>query len=275
VALFSRQTITATGLAGFAAGLEDVTMPQYGTWYSYSGSAKLILAVVLLTVAVAVAFAGVTLPLPARLPRPGQNTTTLMVVAWGSSITAFLACVGIYGKQAHQEHLAGRPADNIFPITLIAAGVTFFIIAVNGKPGGKTAVLSGAIAAMAALMVFELPFDLIVMARTYPPIPPNPALYRAVFFAPLFLVEITTLALLTWPPMVRLTRATFFAFALMLAVFAVWAVAGFDYPSAPLPYALNVVAKLLAFATILTLFLPLRAEAEAEDPHAGQARAPA
>jgi hypothetical protein len=250
-------------------------MPQYGTWFSYSGSAKLILAIVLLAVAAAVAFAGAKLPLPARLPRPSRNATTPLVAAWALSIIAFLACVGIYGKQAHQEHLAGRPADNIFPITLIAAGLTFFIIAVTGKPGGKTAVLSAAIAAMAAPMVFELPFDLIVMARTYPPIPPNPALYRVVFFAPLFLVEMTTLALLTWSPMVRLTRATFFAFALMLAVFAVWALAGFEYPSTPLPYALNVVSKLLAFATILTLFLPLGAQAEMVEPDAGQAPASA
>ena len=250
-------------------------MPQYGTWFSYSGSAKLTLAVVLLAVAAAVAVAGAKLPLPARLRRPGRNTTTLLVAAWALSIIAFLACVGIYGKQAHQEHLAGRPADNIFPITLIAAGLTFFIIAVTGKPGGKTAVLSAAIAAMAAPMVFEFPFDLIVMARTYPPIPPNPALYRVVFFAPLFAVEITTLALLAWAPMVRLTRATFFAFALMLAVFAVWALAGFDYPATPVPYALNVVSKLLAFATILTLFLPVRAQAQVEDAPAGQAPASA
>ena len=249
-------------------------MPQYGTWFSYSGSAKLILAVVLLAAAAGTAVAGARLPLPARLPRPSGDTTTLMVVAWALSIVAFIACVGIYGKQAHQEHLAGRPADNIFPITLIAAGLTFFVIAVTGKPGGKTAVISGAIAAMAAPMVFELPFDLIVMARTYPPIPPNPALYRVVFFAPLFAVEITTLALLTWSPMVRLTRATFYAFALMLAVFAIWALAGFDYPSAPLPYALNVVAKLLAFATILTLFFPLHAQAPPVDPNAGQPQPP-
>jgi len=250
-------------------------MPQYGTWFSYSGSAKLILAIVLVATAAALAIAGLKLPLPARPHRPGSNTTTLLIVAWAISITAFLACVGVYAQQAQRDHLAGRPADNILPVTLIAAGVTFFIIAVTGKPGGRIAVLSAAIAAMAAPMVFELPFDLIVMARTFPPIPPDPALYRAVFFAPLFLVEITTLALLTWSPMVRLTKATSFAFALMLAVFAVWALAGFDYPSTPLPYALNVVAKLLAFATILTLFLPLRAEAEAEDPHAGQAQAPA
>jgi hypothetical protein len=247
-------------------------MPHYGTWFSYSGSARLILAIVLLAVAAAVAFAGTTLPLPARLPRPGHNATTLMVVAWALSITAFLACVGIYATQAHREHLAGRPADNIFPVTLLAAGVTFFIIAVTGKPGGKTAVLSAAIAAIAGPMIFEFPFDLIVMARTYPPIPPHPALYRVLFFAPLFAIEITTLALLTWPPMVRVTRATFVAFALMLAVFAVWALAGFDYPSTPLPYALNAVSKLLAFATILTLFLPQRPQAQTADPHGGQPR---
>ena len=250
-------------------------MIHYGTWVPYSGSARLILAIVLLAVAAAVAIAGTKLPLPARLPRPGKNATTLMVVAWALSIIAFLACVGIYGTQAHREHLAGRPADNIFPITLIAAGVTFFVIAVTGKPGGRTAVLSAGIAAMAAPMVFELPFDLIVMARTYPPIPPNPALYRVLFFAPLFAIEITTLALLTWSPMVRLTRATFFAFALMLAVFAVWALAGFEYPSAPLPYALNVVSKLLAFAAILALFLPVRDQAPLADSPAEQAQAPA
>ena len=58
--------------------------------------------------------------------------------------------------------------------------------------------------------------------------------------------------------MVRLTRATFFTFALILLVFAVWALDGFGYPSAPAPIALNMVSKVLAFATALTLFLPPR-----------------
>jgi hypothetical protein len=58
--------------------------------------------------------------------------------------------------------------------------------------------------------------------------------------------------------MVRLTRATFFSFALMLGVFAVWALSGFGYPSAPLPTALNMASKILAFVTALTLFLPRR-----------------
>jgi hypothetical protein len=109
---------------------------------------------------------------------------------------------------------------------------------------------------MVAPMIFELPFDLIIMARTYPPVPPDPALYRALFFAPLVLVELTTLALLTLTPMAKLSRQAFFCLALMLLVFAVWALAGFGYPSAPLPIAMNVVSKILAFVTALTLFFP-------------------
>jgi hypothetical protein len=135
----------------------------------------------------------------------------------------------------------------------------FVIILTRSTPGFGTRLLSAAIGAMAAPMIFEFPFDLIVMARTYPPIPPDPALYRALFFVPLFLIEITTLLLLRLSPMVRLTRATFFSFALMLGVFAVWALSGFGYPSAPLPITLNVVSKILAFVTLLTLFLPQRA----------------
>ena len=42
-------------------------------------------------------------------------------------------------------------------------------------------------------------------------------------------------ALLRLSPMVRLTRATFYSFALMLGVFAIWGLAGFGYPSAPVP----------------------------------------
>jgi hypothetical protein len=72
-------------------------------------------------------------------------------------------------------------------------------------------------------------------------------------------------------PMVRLSRATFFSLALMLAVFAVWALPGFGYPSTPGTYTLNVISKLLAFVTILTLFLP-RARAQTEEQQAGQAQ---
>ena len=37
---------------------------------------------------------------------------------------------------------------------------------------------------------------------------------------------------------------------------AAWALAGFGYPSAPLPIALNIASKILAFVTAVTLFCP-------------------
>ena len=59
----------------------------------------------------------------------------------------------------------------------------------------------------------------------------------------------------------------------MLGVFAVWALAGFGYPSAPLSLTLNIVSKLLAFATVLTLFLPVRDQASVREPQAGATQA--
>ena len=59
----------------------------------------------------------------------------------------------------------------------------------------------------------------------------------------------------------------------MLVVFAIWALFGFGYPSAPAPITLNVVSKILAFVTALTLFLPLRDRAGVPEPQRGAASA--
>ena len=56
----------------------------------------------------------------------------------------------------------------------------------------------------------------------------------------------------------------------MLAVFAVWGLFGFGYPSAPIPTMLNVLSKILAFVTVLCLFLPQRAKASTQDPGPAQ-----
>ena len=47
------------------------------------------------------------------------------------------------------------------------------------------------------------------------------AAHLALFFVPLFLIEIITLTLLAASPMVRLRRSTFFCFASILVVFAI------------------------------------------------------
>jgi hypothetical protein len=83
-------------------------------------------------------------------------------------------------------------------------------------------------------------------------------LYRLLLFGALILVDITTLALPWMSPAVRLQRATLWCFAGMLAVFAAWSLFGFGYPSAPGPIAMNMLSKILALVTALTLFLPQR-----------------
>jgi hypothetical protein len=234
-------------------------MTQYGTWVSYSGDARIWLAAVLLAAATATTIAGNRLRRPIRAVRPGTAGRTAMILAWVGSMVAFLICFIFYVQQYVHAYgsAASSPKDRIAPVTLTAVAVTFVIIIWRRTPGFRTRLAAGFFGAIAAPMIFELPFDLIVMARTYPPIPPDPAFYRALFFVPLFLIEITTL-LLRLSPMVRVTRATFFSFALMLGVFAVWALSGFGYPSTALPIGLNVASKLLAFVTALTLFLPQR-----------------
>ena len=248
-------------------------MTTEGTWIGYSGTARIGLAVVLLAVAGGLAYAGTRWPGPFQPRRPRPAVANLMLAIWVLAITTFLVCVSVYIHQARRD-FPGRaaPTDPITPVTFLGVGVVFLVILIASPYGPVARLGSAVIAALAAPMIFELPFDLIVMTRTYP-IPPDPALYRALFFLPLFAIELSTLALLTLSPMVRLSRATFWSFALILAVFAVWALAGFGYPSAPVPTTLNVVSKILAFVTVLTLFLPPRRQASARGPQTGAAQA--
>jgi uncharacterized membrane protein YidH (DUF202 family) len=253
-----------------------------GTWVSYSGTARIDLAIVLMAAAVGTVYAGTRLRRPVRLPRPGQTATGIMMVAWLFTITAFLACAARYMRAMRQHHLLHTlPPHPITPVTGACAVVIFVTILIVARSHDwPVRLASAAVGAMAAPMIFEFPFDLIVMTRTYPPIPPDPAMYRVLFFAPLFLVEFATLSLLTLTPMVRLTRATFFSFALMLAVFAAWALSGFAFPATPGPLAFNVLSKILAFTTALTLFLPQRSKAGTSpsaavpEPGASQPRLP-
>src|SRR5437588_10153585 len=143
-------------------------MPQYGTWASYGGDARIWLTIGLLAVAAGATLAGIRLPLPVRAPRPGRAGRATMIVAWVASIAAFLVCLTIYARQyIHAYDLTAStaaPKDPIAPITFSAAVVVFVIIISRSSPGFGTRLASGAIGAMAAPMIFELPFDRTVMA---------------------------------------------------------------------------------------------------------------
>ena len=259
-------------------------MTQYATWASYGGDARIWLALGLLAAAGAAVLSGVRLPLPVQFTQPGPAGRAAMIVAWATSTAALLVCGTIYFRQAtHDIRASGMSAPalrlTILPVTLTAAAVLFVIIW-RRSPDPRTGLASAAIGAIAAPMIFELPFDPLVIFRIHLVLPhPPPVL--TLMYPPILLTEITTLLLLRLSPMVRLTRATFFSFALMLGVWAAWALAGFGYPSAPLPIALNIASKILAFVAAFTLFLPpqpapgrapLPENNEQASPQAGRSR---
>jgi hypothetical protein len=138
---------------------------------------------------------------------------------------------------------------------LRARGRSPVIIYLTRRWGWKVALASALIGTAAAPMIFEFPFDLIVMTRTNPPIPTHPMLYRQLFFLPLFLVQLSTISLLTLLPSMRVTANACYAVAGMFVVFAVWAVFGFAFAAGPLPLALNVISKILCFVAAIMLFV--------------------
>jgi hypothetical protein len=250
-------------------------MTDSGGWVNYSGSAEIVLVVVVLAAAAAFACAAIRLRLPARPPRPGLAAKVILLVVWVAAIAALVMSVAAYETQVSQAGLAHTPrSDPITPVTLIGVVALFVVIAVAQRARGwRVALGSAVVGAAAAPWIFEVPFDLAIMPRTYPLV--DPGLYRAVLFGTLIAVGITTLALPWLSPAMRVQRATLWCLAAMLAVFAGWGLYGFSYPSGPGPVTLNVLSKILALVAALTLFLPERTRAQTPEPAPASASATA
>jgi hypothetical protein len=229
-------------------------------WASYSGAAAIYLAIGLLVVACAFAYAGRWLRVPLKLKRPEGPAAAFMVAIWllaiyTDGIAAFV--YGLHVRETYPDFVAARLRVGTFVYAL----VTFFVILyLTRRWGWKVALASAVIGTAAAPMIFELPFDLIVMARTNPPLPTHPMLYRQLFFLPLFLVELSTMSLLTLLPSVRVTAYACYAVAGMFVVFAAWAAFGFAFPAGPLPLAFNVISKILCFVAAIMLFVTYPSE---------------
>jgi hypothetical protein len=224
-------------------------------WASYGGGDAMLLAIVLLVVAGGFAYAGKRLRAPLRLTRPGATVAAFMIAIWLLAIYNVLVATHVYGlevKQAYPGFVAARVRVGTFVDALVAF---FVILYLTRRWGWKIALASAIIGTAAAPMIFELPFDLIVMTRTNPPIPAYPMLYRQLFFLPLFLVEFATVSLLILLPSMRVTAYACYAVAGMFVVFAVWAAFGFAFPAEPLPLALNVISKILCFVSAIMVFV--------------------
>ncbi|HZS75376.1 MAG TPA: hypothetical protein VFA41_02080 [Ktedonobacteraceae bacterium] len=231
-------------------------MTHYGTWSPYTGSSSIILAVVLFIVTGVLIFLASRLHSPIAIKRPGKAFGVLLVVIWLLSAMTFLMAAGIYGLADKVQGIRFTgPMNPILPVTMTSAAIAFFVIVYLAQSRGFwMAVGSAIVGTIAAPMIFELPFDLIVMGRTYPPTPH--VAFTLLYFLPLFLIEISSFAMLMLSPFMKLSRYTLFLLGSMFLIFAVWALFGFAYPATPLPFALNVISKILAFATAISLFLP-------------------
>jgi hypothetical protein len=238
-------------------------------WAVYERTDAVLLSIALAAVAAVLAWLAARLRDPVRVARPGRVVAGFMIALWALSILMFLVAGLVYLAQIREAFpaLAARAAEaaraghraraaHVNVGTYPEAVVTFFVILyLTRRFGWAAALASAVVGAAAGPMLFEAPFDLIVMTRTNPVIPPNPALYRALFFLPLFLVEVSTVSLLALLPSFRITRGSLFALAAMFAVFAVWAAFGFAYPNRLLPLALNIVSKLLCFVAAALFFV--------------------
>jgi hypothetical protein len=237
------------------AQAQEAAPPPAAHWVSYGGGAAISLAIALLVVAGGFAYAGRQLRVPLAVVRPGGAVAGFMIAIWllaiyTCGITAFV--YGLHVREVYPDFVGARVRVGTF----VYAAVTFFVIlALTRRWGWKVALASAVIGTAAGPMIFELPFDLIVMARTNPQFPTHPMLYRQLFFLPLFLVELSTIALLMLLPSMRVTAYACYAVAGMFVVFALWAVLGFSFPAEPLPLALNVIAKILCFVAAIMLFV--------------------
>jgi hypothetical protein len=233
-------------------------MVQYGAWSPYTGNSTIILAGVLLVIAGICVYLGTRLHGWLVSKRPGKYISFSIIVIWFLSVSTFLVAIITYGEVLIQQVGPYTPPKNpITPITAISALISFIVIAYLSRRSGFWIALGSAIVGVfAAPMIFELPFDLIVMWRTFAPAPATR--FTLLFFLPLFLVEISTFALLTLSPLTKLSRYTLFSLAAMFFVFAVWALFGFSYPFTPAPIAFNMISKILGFVAAVTLFLPLK-----------------
>jgi hypothetical protein len=94
-----------------------------------------------------------------------------MIAIWLLAIYTDGTTAFVYGlrvKEVYPDFVAARVRVGTF----VDAPVTFFVILyLTRRWGWKVALPSGVIGTASAPMIFELPFDLIVMARTNPPIP--------------------------------------------------------------------------------------------------------
>jgi hypothetical protein len=231
---FIQRAITTSSLAIGAA------------WRPYTEPKSYFVAIILGLIAIGLILSARRMRGSIDLPHPGKAVKVVIVILWVFSILFFLGIIRIIDEKTHTPVSSGP----ILPITLASAAGTFLYLAYTTRKGGmSSAIGNGLVGAMAGPMIFEFPFDLIVI-----PLLSLKIRGLLLFFGPLFAVIFTTLALVLFSKRTSITKNSLYSLAAMLLVFAVWAIEGFSYPSNPVSFTLNAISKVLSFVTIIALF---------------------
>lgn len=230
----------------------------YSVWSPYSGLDSYLLCGGMVLAAIVLVLLGSRVRRPLAARPAGRLVGSFIVLIWVLSVVIMSVTAYTYALTIYQQ--AGRvdtPTNPITRYTIAFALLAFVsILILTRAHGWKFALVSAIAGAGAGPVMFEIPFDLIVAFRLQ--IPDPASLYRLLYFVPLLLFNVATLALLTLSPAARLRRQTLFALAGMFAVWAVWALFGFAYPATAATTTLNVVSKLLSAVAGVLIFLPDR-----------------
>ena len=217
-----------------------------GGWRPYSFPGSVILSFILLIIGIGLVFLGKRMKTSVKVPHLGKSLKITMIVTWVILVLGFLFIYAV------SEKPTGRALQNgpIFPITFACAVCTFaYLVYISRRDGILAALGNGIVGAAAGPMVFEFPFDWIVIPQVN-----ASTMYLIRFFTPLFVIELATFSLLLLSRRVSITRYSLYSLGAMFIVFAVWALEGFSYPSSPVPFLLNAISKVLSFTTIIALF---------------------
>ncbi|HTY82030.1 MAG TPA: hypothetical protein VMB24_04545 [Dehalococcoidales bacterium] len=221
-----------------------------GTWKPYSYPQTVILAAILLILGLGLALIGSRLKHSVDVPHPGKKLKIGMITGWAVVILFILGVVIFY--RFGRTHIGTGQANigPIFPVTLACAVVAFVYTAYIYRHDEFWTTFGRAfICAAAGPMIFEFPFDMIVMPQIK-----ATATFLTAYFIPLDAAVLLTLSLLLLSRRVSISRYSMYALGAMFVVFAVWAWFGYSYPSNTISYACNAISKVLGFAAIVFLF---------------------
>lgn len=240
----ANQATLQTIINSFKAPETSVT----GGWKPYTFPGSVILFFILLIVAGELIFLGRRLRNRIPVPHPGRVLKIVIIAIWAVLMLFYLSRVIPAFFTTHSVSNIGL--GPIFPITFGCAVVTFIYVAyITRRDGIMAALRNGFVAFAAGPMIFEFPFDMIVIPQIK-----APAAFLIAYFGILDVSVLFTLALLMLLKRIYVTKMSIYTLGAMFIVFAVWALFGFAYPANPISFTLNTISKVLGFVTVVTLF---------------------